>query len=1200
MSLGHLSRQFVDLIKNIGDSRSKQEEDKHVRAELRALKAKMKTTTVQDSLMRELCIRMIYVEMLGHEAGFGYIHAVNLSCMKNVMEKRVGYLASCLTLNRDHSLILLLTSTIQKDLQSDNFLVVSMALTVVAKLVNAETAPAIYPQVLKLLDHSNPNVRKKAIVAMNRFYELDPTIIGAEALSRCVKVLCDKDPSVMGASLILIENVVNADPSKYKHLTETLVGILGQIVGQVLGPEYTYHRVSAPWIQLKLLRVLARLGEDAQASSIIYPVLRQTMRKADIGINVGYAVVYECVRTAIAIFPDQGLLRDAAASISRFITSSSHNLKYLGINALAEIVRIDSKYAAAHQMTVIDCLEDPDETLRRKTLDLLYSMTNPQNVRVVMQKLIAYLRTAVDTYVRTELVSRITQIAENFAPDNAWYIENMNRVFELGGELVSPAMAHDLMNLIASKDVDMSDPNNVRVYAVNVYVGLLDKPRLPDVMLQVMAWVLGEYGHLSKTASRKDIVVSLCDTMESLPSDSGVRKWMLSAIMKLCAQEGAIPAEARTLVQRYQHSMYVSLQQRAHEFFELLKAPTTASAALPADQFGAEVKVDAGLSFLDGYVAEALKAGAKPYRARLLEALTAEDTKGVLGALDSKKQSSSLNFQAYTRAQPTGFTGVAPAAGGASSLAAAGAPAGTHVYGGTAPSGGGSGAAPPTQTDDASAFFQSSAGKWTESGFVSKEGPAAPTTLAPVGNPYGGAAQTTAPAATAASPFGAAAAAGGGGGATVAQQQQQQAAPMQRATTRAAASNPANSQKQQLALGLFAGVGPGAAATVQTTTSNPWQGATTVAQQAVVAPAVVAASPAASTMTAPEVKATQPGGVNLFDIQVEEDGGSAAPAPAPTAVAAGSGGGADFLDIFSSSSGAPQQTNAGGSAPAPSAAAGAGLDFLGGGLGGVTQPAERKDVVKGAAAMSATLKGQLAKLPKSPETVLVAGPTVYVSYQAVFLPGQTLCTVFITNLTNTAMDGAQTSLAVPTGMFLRCDADPKMRLLDPQNANTQRMVVGTLGSGQTATLMVGIFCQDPNALAAGPTLQGSIVSSGSDTKFQLPCAVKNLVRPAVMQVAEFGGLWKALKCEAKDTVATSAVTTPAAFMEIVKRCNLQPVSTIKAECIVAGKLVTGDKTVVPCLLHTRVRGNGALDFMARSNNPTLSKALLAAVRAECV
>ena len=78
------------------------------------------------------------------------------------------------------------------------------------------------------------------------------------------------------------------------------------------------------------------------------------------------------------------------------------------------------RYAAAHQVAVLECLEDPDETLRRKTLDLLYRMINPVNVEFIVAKLLVFLEAASDDHLKKELVSNITTSAERFAPSNAW------------------------------------------------------------------------------------------------------------------------------------------------------------------------------------------------------------------------------------------------------------------------------------------------------------------------------------------------------------------------------------------------------------------------------------------------------------------------------------------------------------------------------------------------------------------------------------------------------------------------------------------------------------------------------------------------------------------------------------------------------------------------------------------------------------
>ena len=58
-------------------------------------------------------------------------------------------------------------------------------------------------------------------------------------------------------------------------------------------------------------------------------------------------------------------------------------------------------------MTIVDCLESKDETLKRETLELLYKMTNLQNVDFIVDKLIVFLRGASDPNFRKDLVNKI-------------------------------------------------------------------------------------------------------------------------------------------------------------------------------------------------------------------------------------------------------------------------------------------------------------------------------------------------------------------------------------------------------------------------------------------------------------------------------------------------------------------------------------------------------------------------------------------------------------------------------------------------------------------------------------------------------------------------------------------------------------------------------------------------------------------------
>ncbi len=96
----------------------------------------------------------------------------------------------------------------------------------------------------------------------------------------------------MSATLCIFEDAVLRSAKEHKDLIPSFVSILKQIIEGRLPKEYNYHRVPAPWIQIKILRILASLGaNDRKSSEHMFTSLFDCMKVCGLSVCVGDARV---------------------------------------------------------------------------------------------------------------------------------------------------------------------------------------------------------------------------------------------------------------------------------------------------------------------------------------------------------------------------------------------------------------------------------------------------------------------------------------------------------------------------------------------------------------------------------------------------------------------------------------------------------------------------------------------------------------------------------------------------------------------------------------------------------------------------------------------------------------------------------------------------------------------------------------------
>ena len=347
---------------------------------------------------------------------------------------------------------------LHSDLNHNNQYVVSLALCTLGNIASVEMSRDLFPEVETIIGSSNPYIRRKAALCAMRICRKVPDL-QEHFIEKAKSLLNDRNHGVLLSGLTLVISMCEGDEDEgaeqavvdmFKPLTGSLVKVLKGLSQSGYAPEHDVTGISDPFLQVKILHLLRVLGRgDPQISEQINDILAQVASNTDSSKNVGNSILYEAVLTILDIEADSGLRVLGVNILGKFLTNRDNNIRYVALNTLNKVVAIEPNAVQRHRNTILDCLRDPDISIRRRALDLSFTLINDQNVRTLVRELLAFLEVA-DTEFKPIMTSQIGIAADRFAPNKRWHVDTMLRVLTLAGNHVKEQILSSFVRLIAT------------------------------------------------------------------------------------------------------------------------------------------------------------------------------------------------------------------------------------------------------------------------------------------------------------------------------------------------------------------------------------------------------------------------------------------------------------------------------------------------------------------------------------------------------------------------------------------------------------------------------------------------------------------------------------------------------------------------------------------------------------------------------
>ena len=546
-----------------------------------AIRASFREESHDSNVRRNNVAKLLYLFTLGERTHFGQIECLKLLASPRFADKRLGYLGTMLLLDENQEVLTLVTNSLQNDLKHSNQYVVGLALCTLGNIASIEMARDLFPDIESLISTANPYIRRKAAICAMKICRKVPDL--QEHFVEKAKVLLnDRNHGVLLCGLTLVISMCEVDEEEggdegaveaFRPVVPQLVRVLKNLQSSGYTPEHDVSGITDPFLQVKILQLFRVLGRgDPSTSEQINDILAQVATNTESSKNVGNAILYEAVLTILDIEADSGLRVLGVNILGKFLTNKDNNIRYVALNTLLKVVALEPNAVQRHRNTILECLRDPDISIRRRALDLSFTLIREDNIRVLIRELLAFLEVA-DNEFKSVMTTQIGIAADRYAPSKRWHIDTMLRVVKLAGNYVKEQILSSFIRLIATAP-------DQQTYAVQKLYSGLRSDITQEALTLAGTWCIGEYGdlllrggsyeeeELVKEVNESDIVDLYLNILDSTYATQIATEYIITSAMKLSTRmsDSYQIERIRRLMSGRTADLNIEIQQRAVEY----------------------------------------------------------------------------------------------------------------------------------------------------------------------------------------------------------------------------------------------------------------------------------------------------------------------------------------------------------------------------------------------------------------------------------------------------------------------------------------------------------------------------------------------------------------------------------------------------------------------------------------------------------